>query len=181
VKALAPGFLIAMPQLQDPNFEKTVVLMIEHNAGGSMGLVINRASKLTFLDLARSQELEVARSREGQRIYVGGPVEPFRGFVLHDSERVEERAQVLPGLFLSLTSDSLGPLLRDEGAVLRLCLGYSGWGAGQVEQELAHGSWLFSEATSEMVLGRDPGQIWDLVIKGMGIDPGWLVTSGGLN
>jgi putative transcriptional regulator len=181
VKALAPGFLIAMPQLQDPNFEKTVVLMIEHNAQGAMGLVVNRSSKLTFKELAQSQELKIAASREEHCVFVGGPVEPFRGFVLHDSQAVAERLEVLPGLYLTVTSDALEPLLLDPHARVRFCLGCSGWGPGQLEHELTTGSWLFTEAAADSVLAQEPERVWESVIKGMGIDPGWLVTSGGLN
>jgi len=181
VKALAPGFLIAMPQLNDPNFRRTVVLMIEHSDEGAMGLVINRSAELTFADIARTQNVEVAQARQDDAIYVGGPVEPYRGFVLHDSESVSERADVLPGLFLSVTTDSLEPLLRDATSKLRFCLGYSGWGPGQVEKEISEGSWLFTEATLDSVLNVEAGQLWNEVIQGMGFDPAMLITSGGIN
>lgn len=181
MKALAPGFLIAMPQLLDPNFQKTVVLMLEHGESGSMGLVINRQANLTFQELGKSQELEVSPHRFGERLFVGGPVESYRGFVLHDSQAIDEKAEVLPGLFLSVTSDALETLLKDEGATLRFCLGYAGWGPGQVEHELQQGSWLFTEASRDGVLVSDPEQIWEEVIKSMGIDPAMLVTTGGLN
>lgn len=170
-----------MPQLQDPNFEKSVVLMVEHNAAGSMGIVINRQSKLTIGELGRNQHLAVSQLRENQPICVGGPVDPYRGFVLHDSTEVEERTELLPGLFLSVTSEALAPLLQNDDATLRLCLGYAGWGAGQVERELELGSWLFTEASTEVALSTESGQIWNRVIKGMGFDPGWLVTTGGMN
>jgi putative transcriptional regulator len=181
VKALAPGLLIAMPQMNDPNFHQTVVLMVEHSAEGSMGLVLNRRSSLTLGELGKNQELEVWPGRSGQPVHVGGPVEPYRGFVLHDSVGVEERTEVLPGLFLSVTSDALTPLLVDAGTTLRFCLGYAGWGPGQVEQELKQGAWLFTEASAETALTVEPDELWAQVIKGMGIDPGWLVSSGGLN
>jgi putative transcriptional regulator len=181
VKALSPGFLIAMPQMMDPNFQQTVVLVVEHSAEGSMGLVLNRESPLTLGELAKNQDLQVWPGRSAQRVHVGGPVEPYRGFVLHDSSEVEERTEVLPGLFLSVTSDALTPLLVDARAHLRFCLGYAGWGPGQVERELKEGAWLFTEATRAPALTAEPGELWQQVIKGMGIDPGWLVTSGGLN
>ncbi len=181
VKALAPGFLIAMPQMLDPNFHHTVVLMVEHSEEGSMGLVLNREASLTMGELAKNQELGVWAGREGQKVHVGGPVEPYRGFVLHDSKAVEERSEVLPGLFLSVTSDALTPLLLDRQATLRFCLGYAGWGPGQVESELKQGAWLFTEASRDAALRASPEALWEQVIKGMGIDPGWLVTSGGLN
>lgn len=181
MKSLAPGFLIAMPQLMDSNFERTVVLMIEHSGAGAMGLVINRSAPLTFRDLAKSQKLEVATARRDEPLFLGGPVEPYRGFVLHDSTAVDERNEILPGLFLSVTSDALTPLLLDEQATLRFCLGYAGWGPGQVEHEMKQGSWLFSEASQQAVLRDDPEQVWEQVIRSMGIDPGRLVTTGGVN
>lgn len=112
---------------------------------------------------------------------MGGPVEPYRGFVLHDRESIAERAPLLPGLFLSVTTDALEPLLRDPQTRLRFCLGYSGWGPGQLEKEIAQGSWLFTEAQSEPVLTADPSTLWSDVIKGMGVDPAMLVTTGGIN
>lgn len=181
MKSLAPGFLIAMPQLLDSNFEKAVVLMIEHSDAGSMGLVINRSAPLTFHDLARSQEVQVAPSRRHEVLFHGGPVEPYRGFLLHDSKLIEERNEVFPGLYLSVTSDALSPLLLDETASVRFCLGYAGWGPGQIEMEMKQGSWLFTEANPQAVLREDPGQLWEQTIRSMGIDPGWLVLAGGVN
>lgn len=181
VKALAPGFLIAMPQLVDPNFKRAVVLMMEHSATGSMGLIFNRKAKMSLGDLAKNQELQIARPRAGESIFVGGPVEPYRGFLLHDRDSVGERSQLLPGLFLSVTSAALETLIADPTCRLRFCLGYAGWGPGQVEKEIAQGSWLFTEAVPDTVLRADPLQVWEEVIKSMGVDPAMLVTTGGIN
>lgn len=181
MKSLAPGFLIATPQLADSNFHQAVVLMVEHSDEGSMGLVINRTAPLTFRELGKSQEIEVARIRRDEPLFHGGPVEPYRGFVLHDSDGVDEKNEILPGLYLSVTSDALDPLLRDENANLRFCLGYAGWGAGQIEFEMKQGSWLYTEANRNDVLHTEPKKVWEQVIKSMGIDPGWVVPSGGVN
>lgn len=181
MNGLAPGFLIAMPQLGDPNFSKAVVLMIEHGQGGAMGLVLNRAAPLTLKDLARGQSLSLARTLETEAIYVGGPVEPQRGFVLHDSTDVEEKHEVVPGLYLSVTMDSLGPLLAEGAARLRFCLGYAGWGPNQLEEEIAQGSWLFTEASSKPVLHGDPEHLWDETVRGMGVDPARLFSAKGVN
>lgn len=181
VKSLAPGFLIAMPQLGDPNFHRSVVLMIEHNDQGSMGLVLNRIAPLKLLDLGKGQKLPVASQHAEASVFIGGPVEPFRGFVLHDSAHVSERHQVLPGLFLSVTSDALKPLLLDGHAHLRFCLGYAGWGPKQIERELAQGSWLFTEASMSPALFGDPTALWEETLKGMGVDPAMLVTGGGVH
>lgn len=181
VKSLAPGFLIATPQLLDENFHKAVVLMLEHNDSGSMGLVINRTAPLTFRDLGRSQQLKVADTRRDDALFHGGPVEPFRGFVLHDSPDVDEKNEVVPGVYLSVTSDALSPLLLDAEVNLRFCLGYAGWGPGQIELEMKQGSWLFTEALPEVVLQEDPARVWETVMKRMGFDPGWVMPPGGVN
>lgn len=181
MKSLAPGFLIAMPQLGDPNFHRSVVLMIEHGEGGAMGLVINRVAPLTLAEVAKGQAMEVAPARAGAPVFVGGPVEPQRGFVLHDSPQVEEKHELLPGLFLSMTLDSLKPLLEDPSARLRFCLGYAGWGPQQLDQEIAQGAWLFTEAAAQSVLEGEPAQLWDATLRGMGVDPAMLLPGGGVH
>jgi putative transcriptional regulator len=80
-----------------------------------------------------------------------------------------------------VTSDALSPLLLDESAQLRFCLGYAGWGPGQLEREVRLGSWLYTDADPRIVLHEDPKQIWDNAIRSMGIEPGWLMPSGGVN
>lgn len=181
MQTLAPGFLIAMPQLGDPNFHRSVILMIEHGENGAMGLVLNRSAPLTLEDVAKGQDFKVARARSVQNVYVGGPVEPQRGFVLHDVSDVPEKHEVLPGLFLSLTLDSLQPLLEDARGRLRFCLGYSGWGPGQLEKEIADGSWLFTEAAGAPVLDGDPDKLWDATVRSMGFDPAMLMSGGGVH
>lgn len=170
-----------MPQLGDPNFHRSVVLMIEHSDTGAMGLVVNRPAAMTLKDIGRGQQLEVARVREDDSVMVGGPVEPQRGFVLHDSNTITEKHEVLPGLFLSLTVDALQPLLSDPRTHLKFCLGYSGWGPGQIEKELSQGSWLFTEASAHPVLFGSPEELWDGTLRGMGVDPAMLVPGRGLH
>lgn len=181
VQTLAPGLLLAMPQLGDPHFHRSVILMLEHDESGSMGLVINRGAPLTLGELARGQDLGIAPERIHQPVFVGGPVEPHRGFLLHDDGRLEEKHPVLPGLYLSLTLDALGPLLEDPAPRLRFCLGYAGWGPRQLEREMASGAWLFAEAEAGSVLEGDPALLWENTLRGMGVDPAMLVTARGLN
>ncbi len=170
-----------MPSLGESTFKRSVILMLEHGETGSMGLVINRGAPLTLGELAKNQSLSIAPERAGQLVFVGGPVEPHRGFVLHDDDRVTEKHEVVPGLFLSLTLDTLGPLLKDPAPHLRFCLGYAGWGAGQLESELASGSWLYAEASARPVLEGDPGLLWDSTLKSVGVDPAMLMKGKGLN
>ncbi|MGZ3458297.1 MAG: YqgE/AlgH family protein [Archangium sp.] len=181
MQTLAPGLLVAMPQLTDSNFRRSVILMLEHGEGGSMGLIVNRGAPLTLGELARNQSLGIAPERVAQPVFLGGPVENHRGFVLHDDERVTEKHEVVPGLYLSLTLDTLGPLLKDPAPHLRFCLGYAGWGPHQLESELAAGSWLYAEASARPVLEADPGVLWDSTLKSMGVDPAMLLKGKGLN
>ncbi|MDC0714488.1 YqgE/AlgH family protein [Stigmatella sp. ncwal1] len=181
MKTLAPGLLLAMPQLGDPNFHRSVVLMLEHGENGSMGLVINRGAPLTLGELARGQAMKIAADRTQQPVFVGGPVEAHRGFILHDEETVSEKHVVLPGLFLSVTLDALGLLLENPGPRVRFCLGYAGWGPGQLEREMAAGSWLFAEAVVHSVLEGEPSRLWGETLRGMGVDPAMLMVGKGLN
>jgi putative transcriptional regulator len=179
--SLAPGFLIAMPQLGDPNFHQSVVLMLEHGDQGSMGLVINRQAPFTLKEVAASQPLRIHPGRNLDRVYIGGPVEPQRGFVLHDCATVEEKQEILPGVFLSVTLDALQPLMEETDSRFRFCLGYSGWGAQQLEAELKIGSWLFTEARAETLWSSEVDGVWDATIRSMGLDPGRLVMGKGVH
>jgi putative transcriptional regulator len=181
VKTLAPGFLIAMPQLGDPNFHRTVVLMIEHGDTGAMGLIVNRSSPLTLKDLAKGQSLTVAMQRERETIYVGGPVDPQRGFALHDCGTIGEKLEVCSGLYLSVTLDALQPLLADPSPRLRFCLGYAGWAPHQLEKEISSGAWLFTEAEGDPVFGDEPERMWDATLRRMGVDPVMLIPGGGIH
>lgn len=177
---LSPGFLIAMPQLGDSNFYRSVILMLEHGETGSMGIVINRPAPLHLGNLADGQSLEVAHSRQGDSVFIGGPVEPHRGFVLHDCASIEEKHEVLQGLYLSITLDALRPLLREPSCKLRFFLGYAGWGPKQLEQEISAGAWLFSEARANATLEGNPEQMWDATLRDMGVDPAMIVAGGGI-
>ncbi len=170
-----------MPQLGDPNFHRSVVLMIEHGETGSMGLVVNRGAPLTLGELARGQSLKIASEFTPQAVFVGGPVEPHRGFILHDDDTILEKHTVLPGLHLSVTLDALGALLERPHVHLRFCLGYAGWGPRQLESEISTGSWLFAEASANALLKGDPAQLWDVTLRGMGVDPAMLMMGKGLN
>ncbi|MBI5545500.1 MAG: YqgE/AlgH family protein [Deltaproteobacteria bacterium] len=177
---IAPGFVVAVPQLGDPNFHRAVVLMLEHSDQGAMGLVVNRPAPLKLSDVARGHGLQVGRSYEESFVFVGGPVEPERGFVLHDRSEVPEAIPLFEGMFVSGSLDSLRLLFQGPPDRFRLCLGYAGWGPGQIEKELKEGAWITAEPSSRHVLATPPAQMWEAVLKDMGIDPLMLMHSGGL-
>lgn len=174
---LAPGFLIAVPQLDDPNFARSVVLLIEHNETGAMGIVCNRPSDVALSDIGREHGIDVP-SGAGPA-YIGGPVARERGFLVHRRPDVSDSVELHDGVFLSVSTDSLKVLLRADPAEYRLCLGYAGWGPGQLEREMVAGGWLNSTITQKRIFETPPEKMWDSVIRDLGIDPLFLVQGGG--
>jgi len=177
VSDIAPGFLIAVPQMEDPNFARAVVLMVEHGPDGAMGIVVNRRSEITLAEVGRTHGVEVAA--HAGTAFVGGPVQRDRGFLLHRQAGAPDSLQIADGIFLSVSTDCLRPLLAGDPLRYRLCLGYAGWGPGQLEREVMVGGWLAGRATAERVFETAPERMWESAIRDMGVDPAFLVPAGG--
>lgn len=171
--SLAPTLLLAMPQMQDPNFARSVVLLWKHESGGAMGLIVNRRTDTRAANLV---ELDPPPRRDsGLEIWVGGPVEPQRGWLLLASDPgTPETIAVGHDLYLSGSSDVLRRLIEAEDADQmegRLLLGYAGWGGGQLESELAASAWLTAEVSKELIFHTPSEQMWEAAIRSLGIDP----------
>jgi len=178
---IAPGFLVASPQLQDPNFERTVVLMLEHrDEEGSLGLVINRPAGVE-LELVLG-EMKIPFREEAiddaPRILYGGPVSPERGWVLHsDDWRGDETHFVAEGLAVTSTPDVLEAIGEGVGPTRHcFCLGYAGWGPGQLVEEIKTGAWINVPFDIELVLGEPLEERWAAALRRLGIDPGQLAS-----
>ena len=174
---LAPGLLIAVPQMEDPNFSRSVVLLIEHSDAGAMGIVFNRPADIPLSDIGQEQGI-IVHPHAGHA-YIGGPVSPERGFLLHRRPTVPESVQVHEGIWLSVSTDSLKPLLEGDPNDYRLCLGYAGWGPGQLEKEVVVGGWLTGKASATRVFETPTEKVWDAAIRDLGFDPAFLVQAGG--
>lgn len=183
--SLAPGFIAAMPQLEDPNFRRTVVLLLRHDEEGAFGLVINRPVPLSVAELCRSQEIDYSGPAD-LSVYGGGPVQgESHLLVLHGDaplhpEGGEEELEIVPGVFLVTAREGLAALAGRGTPRLRCFLGYSGWGAGQLESELDEGTWIPLEASDELVFAGDAEKVWERALREGGIDPFTLVSPGGL-
>ena len=182
---LAGQILIAMPGMADPRFERSVVLVCAHSAEGAMGLIVNKPlAELSFSGLLEQLKIPVAASGRDIRVHFGGPVERGRGFVLHspDWERggAEGTMQVPGGREMTATINVLEALAKGGGpGKALLALGYSGWGPGQLEAEIARNDWLTSEAAEGLVFGADDRVKWSAALRGMGIDPLTLSAAAG--
>ena len=180
---LTGKLLIAMPGLGDPRFEKSVVLICAHSDEGAMGLIVNKS--IPDLSLSNLLEhLDIPRAEDGReiRIRYGGPVERGRGFVLHSRDyRGGQATMKIPGGYgMTATLDVLEALARGEGPHRALlALGYSGWGPGQLEDDIARNDWLTTDAEPALVFAEDDPAKWGAALKTMGIDPITLSATAG--
>lgn len=172
-------FLIAMPGMKDDRFARSVIYLCAHGADGAMGLIINQIQPLRFPDLL--VQLGIIREDEAIRlppparelaIRHGGPVDRSRGFVLHsDDYHVDSSMRVAQDMFLTATVDILRAISRGKGPSKALmALGYSGWGAGQLEQEIADNGWLTCPASTDLVFDPDIERKYDRILATLGID-----------
>ncbi|MFM7336297.1 MAG: YqgE/AlgH family protein [Tabrizicola sp.] len=181
---LAGQILIAMPGMADPRFERSVVLLCAHSAEGAMGLIVNKPlEELSFLGLLEHLKIPVAPEGRDIRVHFGGPVERGRGFVLHSSDwrpLGEGTMKVPGGLEMTATINILEALASGGGpGKALLALGYSGWGPGQLEAEIARNDWLTCDAPEGVVFGAEDGGKWSAALRGMGIDPLTLSAAAG--
>ncbi|MBN9071466.1 MAG: YqgE/AlgH family protein [Rhizobiales bacterium] len=172
-------FLIAMPGMRDDRFARSVIYLCAHSAEGAMGLIINQAQKMRFPDLVVQlgimKEHETIRLPPMARDFVvrnGGPVDRSRGFVLHsDDYRVESSLPVSNDVCLTATVDILRAISNGRGPRHALmALGYSGWGAGQLENEIAENGWLACPASTELLFDSDIDRKYDRILASIGVD-----------
>ena len=183
--SLAPSLLLSMPQLVDPNFSRTVVLLCKHSGDGAFGLVVNRPL-VTTGRIVVNLEPPVTPDHDLQ-VWIGGPVEPQRSWILigeepHPDDKGERGMQVSDGLYLSTSPDLLRRLLEPlPPPRARLMIGYSGWGPGQLEAELEQSAWLMSDVDGDLVFNTPPDRMWEAAIRRLGADPAALHTSRGVH
>ena len=193
-RGIAPGLLVAMPQLLDPNFHRAVILMIEHNDEGSFGLVVNRPSSMSVSSLLGALDM-TWRGDDAAVVWTGGPVMPTSGWVLHEPNlRVGPGAPTLqsglehdgtvsfaPGIDLSTSPDKLRVIAEAPPGRTRFLLGYAGWGPGQLAHEMARGSWLHVEADPGLIFETPAESLWTHALRSIGVAPESLVPSMGIH
>ena len=181
--SLAPAFLVALDGLVDPNFRRSVVLLLEHGEDqGAIGLVVNRTTEVPLGRLCESLSLPW-RGSEDARVDWGGPVGEDQGWVLLGegvSDELESIA-LIPGVRWARSQAALKVVASNPELPARVLLGYAGWAPGQLEREIAEGSWLVVPASERIVFRERHDAMWEKAIRSLGIDPGMLVSSHGVN
>ena len=183
VQSLAPVLLLSMPQLADPNFHRSVVLLCEHGPEGAFGLVLNRPTETPATEAVRLGLDLPPILPEALRLWVGGPVEPQRGWILLGAQPADADAvRVCEGVYLSTSADLLRRLLAASPASsTRLLAGYAGWGPGQLEAELSASAWLTADVDVDIVFHTAPDRMWEAAIRRLGADPSSLQMSHGVH
>ena len=165
--------LVAMPQMEDPRFSRSVVYICAHTPDGAMGLVINKlVDSVTFPDLLEQLDLESSTENDGIHVHFGGPVETGRGFVLHSSDYVQDATLVInDDVALTATVDILKAMADGNGPNSSLlALGYAGWAPGQLETEIAQNGWLTCEPDPALLFDRPDPEKWEAALGVLGID-----------
>ncbi len=179
---LSDQFLIAMPQMADPKFFKTVTYLCEHNAEGAMGITINRPLEFTIAHMLDQIDIPVLNS-ELHKIPVlsGGPIQPERGFVLHSpASEWDSSTQISKDLSVTSSQDILIAIGEGQGPEKFLVsLGYAGWGPNQLEQEIINNIWLTVTSKSSILYDSPYPQRWAQAAEYIGIDLGKLSAQAG--
>lgn len=182
---LAPSLLLAMPQLDDPNFNRAVVLLCRHNDEGALGFIVNRpvhvsAKELLALDPPLATETPLT-------VWEGGPVSQERGWLLcREAPSDSGNLEVCRGLFMSSSPTVLRQILDGdprncEPDRSRLFLGYSGWGPAQLDNELAASAWLNAPLDLDMVFTTPAEELWERAIRSLGVEPTAIAAAPGIH
>jgi len=180
-ESLAPVLLVSMPQMADPNFAQTVVLLAEYGVHGAFGLIVNRRMAQPAREVVTADEpLQI---HPGVHLFSGGPVEPTRAWVLTDRRDLDADAlEVADHVFLSASGALVRRALEHPPeAGVRMVVGYAGWGAGQLDVELAESAWLMAPVEPDLIFGTPIERMWDTAIRRLGADPSMLQGSSGIH
>ena len=176
------GMLLAMPGIGDPRFERSLIYLCAHSEDGAMGIIVNKyADHITFPDLLErleiitdGEQIGLPNDVQDMHVHVGGPVETGRGFVLHSTDyfATDCTLPIDSSIGLTATLDVLRAIAAGGGPQNSLlALGYSGWGAGQLEQEIQANGWLHCDASDDLIFNTKLEDKYDAALDGLGIDP----------
>jgi putative transcriptional regulator len=179
--SLAPVLLVSMPQMVDPNFSRSVILLAEYGPNGAFGLVVNRQMAEPAAEVVRAEPpLPI---RPDVHLFVGGPVEPTRAWVLLADKNLDGDAmEVAEGVYLSASPELIRHTLSSApDPSVRIVVGYAGWAAGQLDVELAESSWLMAPVQPDLIFAIPLASMWETAIRRLGAEPSTLQGSSGVH
>ncbi|MDC0563309.1 YqgE/AlgH family protein [Alphaproteobacteria bacterium] len=179
---LAGQLLVATPQMTDPRFKHKAIFMCQHDDKAAMGLVINNpSSDITLSQLNEKLGIEMPHFDGDDPVYIGGPVEPQRGYILHSNDHMmPDTIPVTKDICLSIHVDMIKEISRGFGPVMtKVMLGYAGWSSGQLEEEMRQNMWFHLAADPDMLFTTDSNIIWDRSFALLGITAGSLSSTSG--
>ena len=177
---LTGQLLIAMPNMSDPRFERSVLLMCAHDEQHAMGVIVNKPlADVEMSELLEQLEIDIAEGAKEQPVFFGGPVQTDRGLVLHSLDyRVDSTLEVCPGVGLTTTRDILidiaGGAARAAPEKFMLAIGYAGWGEGQLEQELSMNAWAHCDPDTAIIFPKDASVSWKRALARLGVTEAML-------
>jgi putative transcriptional regulator len=180
-ESFRPTLLLSMPQLQDPNFARTVVLLCDYVPDGAFGLVLNRPTEMPASGMVKLEP--PVHGGNTLPLCIGGPVEPERGWIILAEEPAEpDYRTICAGVYLSTSPAVLRRVLSASPAPrARVLAGYAGWGPGQLDEELAQSAWLMGDVEVDLIFDVDPSLMWETAIRRLGADPSALQASHGVH
>jgi putative transcriptional regulator len=175
---VTPVLLMAMPQVLDPFFHRSVVLLLHHEDEGSFGFIVNRPTGIKVGEILKGMDVGWEGGEEAVA-YFGGPVQPQLGTVLfspvvEEGDPEDTATEIAPGLALTQHIGDLSRLAESPPDQFRLLLGYAGWGEGQLMEEILRNDWLTAPVSSDLIFAPDPERVWDAALRSVGIDPAVL-------
>ena len=176
----APILLLSMPQMADPNFVKTVILLCDYTDEGAFGIVVNRQMDEPAWMLVKTDP--PIRVDPDLKLWIGGPVDPQRTWILMSEAQGpdDEQREICPGVLLSVSKELTLELLQAPPSTRsRVIIGYAGWGPGQLDQEIAASAWLTMNVDPTLIFGVPPHLMWEAAIRRLGADPAALQIASG--
>lgn len=171
--SLKNHLLIAMPSLTDGHFKRSVMLLCEHNEEGAMGIIINHPLEFSTMELLEHMTIPCDKNRNINPIFAGGPVQVDRGFVIHRAEKLwKSSVNITQQICVTTSADILHAIGRNEiEKEAFIALGYAGWEAGQLEQEILDNTWLTAPMNADIIFSTDIDQRWEKSVQLLGINP----------
>lgn len=181
-ESLKGKILVAMPDMADPRFNRGVIVMLEHGPEGAMGVMVNHPiTEVPFQDLLEQLDIPITDDLPNDYpVFFGGPVELGRGFVVHSSDTMLPHTLQLPPLAVTTSLEMLSLIATGGGPKHSIfCLGYTGWSAGQLDEEIRQNAWLHSPLSAEIIFNMPPEKRWEAALASVGVNPGFLSSEAG--